>query len=837
MIGLGTRNRTLGGRGFLSWILLIGACCLFAPNCGAAAETRLSPYLVGVPFPYVIGGTREWPILERALPAGTLVELTAREGETVLATGRRLEFRGVVVEMTPAGRLRVTAKKEVAAGEFRLAVTLKSPGTPDEIQMLELRPAPPDRPISYYADFGDDLIRMFMNSSGRFRPVTKTALDQYFRRVQAHGTRRLIVWLSPFPYIADQANYAAEDWQRYASQTRAILDASPLTSALEARTDFPSWGWLRYLLALRLDPQFGQLLGQSAADHGISLTVSYRPFEAALTKYYEVPTFDHDGTYLWGFLPLASPTINYHPDQVGWRHYREVLREVGQPEAAELVTIELPGVTNPAQFAGQPGLQITATPVPPVADDSFVLVRAPGGEFHLRKFASIREAAESKFQPINAFQVEAAPGQLRLSNLKIPRHSRYLILSWTGAGEGPDLSALTPVILRAKAGNRVGRETTYWVLGGSSDETRVAGITANGEYRAEFQASQASQRTVGKGPERITLKGRQLVIDLGDSFSVEMIDFNQPLARQNAVREIATILKQPGFDDILINTRSHVDLPLSIAEGDQGRLPAGQYWSNGWSARMHLGLDKAYAPRSDTSLTLLKDLVQKPDGVEQITTWQAGDEWGGECQTPQGPPWRYARNRGTADGMRLLLEDLERAFPKKRIRVLIPPGEAAVNRIWEGLDQLAYPNGQKYGRGFYSRLWCSNNHIPAVGEGMAMVDLRGLSVEPALLGSGGYLPEIPPVSLFVRECLADLMGNRGSKFRGPRSYFYEGQSTLRAADQVAARRAREEMICHLLAQRGEIGEVILYEAADWLYFMSLSDADLCGHRFLDRCGK
>ena len=33
------------------------------------------------------------------------------------------------------------------------------------------------------------------------------------------------------------------------------------------------------------------------------------------------------------------------------------------------------------------------------------------------------------------------------------------------------------------------------------------------------------------------------------------------------------------------------------------------------------------------------------------------------------------------------------------------------------------------------------------------------------------------------------------------------------------------MIRHLLSQKGEIGEVLLYEAADWLYFVQLSEAD------------
>jgi hypothetical protein len=41
----------------------------------------------------------------------------------------------------------------------------------------------------------------------------------------------------------------------------------------------------------------------------------------------------------------------------------------------------------------------------------------------------------------------------------------------------------------------------------------------------------------------------------------------------------------------------------------------------------------------------------------------------------------------------------------------------------------------------------------------------------------------------------------------------------------------------LLSRAEEIGEVILYEAADWTYYLPLSDPDVCGHRFLDRCDK
>ena len=52
-----------------------------------------------------------------------------------------------------------------------------------------------DLPGDPVTDFGDDLIRIFMNSaSGKLSPVTKNGFDQHFRRLQAHGTRRLIVF-------------------------------------------------------------------------------------------------------------------------------------------------------------------------------------------------------------------------------------------------------------------------------------------------------------------------------------------------------------------------------------------------------------------------------------------------------------------------------------------------------------------------------------------------------------------------------------------------------------------------------------------------------------------
>lgn len=806
----------------------------------ARAEPRLSRWNPQVPFPFIRGGERTWPMLSHPLTLGASFQLVARDGATVLAEGERLEFEGLAITVTSQGELTVAAREEGRGAAFQLELTLNAPDREPERQTLELRPAPPDRPISYYADFGDDLINTFMHpTTGNFSAYDRSGFDQYFRRLQCHGVRRLIVWLSPFPYITDPANYAALDWDNYARQARAILDDSALSRVLDARSGFKTWSWVRYLLATRMDPQFGTLVGQSAADHGIALSLSYRPFEAALTKYYEVPAFDDEGNFLWGFLPLASPTINYHPDQVGWKHYRELLRDANQPDAAELASIELQGVNSPEQFAGDGKFAITASPYPPLADDSRVLVRGRQGEFQLRPFAEIRAVADSHLIRRTDVRAEATASGLRLLLADFPREARFLTVEWIGAGNGPDVPALVPVVLRSKAGNRLGRETTYWVSPDPNDPSRVAGITVDGEYRAEFQACEHAQRLAAAGPERVSFSGHSLVIDVGAASTVELIDFNQPLARQNAVNEIATILKLPGFDDIFLNTRSHVDLAPSMADGDEGMRPAGYYWHVRRGPRHHLGLDKAYYASSTAALNTLLPLARDSQGVERITTWQ-DEEWRGSCQTALSGgrfPWRWARNRATADGLRLLLEDLEQVFPGRRIRMVVPASEAAVLEVEAGLDALPQPDGAIYGRSYYDHLWTSNNHIPAAGEGAAMVDLTGLSVQPALLGSGGYLPDSEPFQLYLRSCVADLAANRGSSFRGPRSYFFEGQTTLRMADQVAARRGREEMICRMLGLHGEIGEVILYEAADWLYTLPLADSDLCSHGFLDRCNQ
>jgi len=227
-------------------------------------------------------------------------------------------------------------------------------------------------------------------------------------------------------------------------------------------------------------------------------------------------------------------------------------------------------------------------------------------------------------------------------------------------------------------------------------------------------------------------------------------------------------------------------------------------------------------------------LLYDPQSVEKITTWNPG-AWSEDCQTRDCPHvWRASRNRAVAQGVRNLLIDLERRFPETRIRAVIPPSEATINSIQKDLETLARPDGTIYGRDYYGTLGSTINHIRSIGEGMAMVDLSGLKVEPVFFGVR-FLIDPAPLDLFVRSCIRDLEGSRGSSYQGPRSFFYEAQETLRSTAPPDARERWEQTICSLLSYAEEIDEVILYEAADWTYFLPFSDPDYSGHGFIERC--
>ncbi len=830
--------------------------CLALTTGARAESTYLSVRNSEAPFCYLAGGERSWPFLERELPPGARFRFVARRDGETLAAGAELAFSGLSVGVGSDQKLSIAAEASRSVSSFTLEVSLTLPDGGVERQELSVRAAPPVRPISYVADFGDDLIRIFMDSrDGRWRPITKSGFDQYFRRCQAHGVTRLIVWLSPFPYACDPKSYSTEEWGRYAAQAEAIVESDLLEDLIARRKRGAAagewglhvpWGWIRQLCAIRLQRDFGAMLAASAREHGIRLTASFRPFETALTKYYEIPAFDHDGKFLWGFLPLATPPVNYRPEETCFAHYRTILREMNKLRAGveakgRLGTIECVGVVDAARFVARfrerrDNLRIVAVRHAPLNEDSFVLERQRTGDFRLRPFRELRAQVQAQQRVLSGYDIEHDEGRVRITGLKVPFDARFLILSNPSAADDAlELRALEPIRLWSQAGNRLGRENVFWALDASLDpdgRTRVAGIPLDGGTHTEFYATEACYALLRSGPEHLPLRGHELVIDLGAPWSVEMMDLNRPAMRANAVKELATLLSLGAFDELFINTRSHVQLAAYQADGAQGIQPLHQYRIRR-ERYAHLGIDRAYAPLAAADDPVLRELAADRERVENVTTWQRG-EWDERCQSDASPfRWRYVRNREVARGVRSFLEDLKAAFPGVRTRVVLPMREEAARAVQDGLETMKRSDGTPYGRN-YGGVWSTINHIRSIGEGMAMVDLHGLAAEPVLFGVRG-LPDAEPFALYLQHSLADLRDNRGSSFRGPRSFFHEAQATLRAQDRQAVRRRREELICSVLAHEREVGEVILYEAADWLYFLPLADPEVCGHAFVERC--
>jgi len=819
-----------------------------------AAEPYLASRNTEAPFPYAKGDTRTWPILARPLPAGSGVTFIAKVDDTTLTEGNTIALPGFQLDLAEDGQLRIVSEPDAPEHLFQLEITLSLPDGVTETQTLSILPAPPTRPLSYLADFGDDLIRIFNNTGdGSWLPVTKDAFDQYFRRCQLHGVDRLILWLSPMPYITDPENYAPEDWARYEAQAKALNESPNFLQLIDERKKGAekghwglhlSWDWVRQLNAYRLMRDFGPLLSQSAMDHGIRLTASFRPFEPALTKYYELPTFDQDGSFLWGFLPMATPTINYQTEKTSFAHYRTILEKMGMAEKGRIGRISVPGVTNGADFlerfqAEGDNLQIVASQYPPLVADSLVLQRQADGSFDLVKFAGFADTANAQLSTLDTLSLSLEGDTLHIDGIDVASDVRYLILSNpTDAEEALDFPTLEPVKLFAQAGNAIGRENVYWVLDddpATSEMTRVPGIPNTVNQATEFNATESGYlHLYQKGEARTALKGRLLVIDLGEPWSVEMLDLNLPAMRENVVKEMKTLLDLPAFDELFINTRSHVQLSAYRGDGDEG-IKTRVHYRQAHKSYAHLGIDRAYAPIAVADDPVLREWAKDPKRVERITTWQPG-EWDERCQQPESPfRWRYARNKAVADGVRSLLFELESAFPGVRTRAVFPLSESATLQVKDALETMARPDGTVYGRG-YSGVWSTINHIRSIGEGMAMVDLTGLQTEPVLFGIRD-VPDSAPFQVHVEANIADLKGNRGSSYRGPRSFFFEAQYSLRRKDYDVARREREALICNVLSYKDDVGEVILYEAADWLYYLSFSDRDLSGNYFLERCGE
>jgi hypothetical protein len=422
--------------------LCISLFWLVTVNTAHAVTPYLSPRNTEAPFCYVHGNARSWPFISGELPAGSRVAFIARQDGQTLASGKSPSFAGISVSLTEANHLKIVSLTSEPSISFSLAVTITLPDDNTEIQQLTVRPAPPDRPISYLADFGDDLIRIFMDTrDGHWRPITKEAFDQHFRRCQAHGVSRLILWQSPFPYICDPDNYSPEEWDRYEKQTRAMLENQQLDTLINKLKQrgvadpnwglHVPWGWVRQLCALRLQRDLGPMITQSANEHGIALTASFRPFETALTKYYEIPTFDHSGQFLWDFLPLATPIVNYRPEDSCFAHYRTILKEMGHEASGRIHTLEFNDVENADAFRqrhqkSHDNLQIVATNFPPIQEDSLILQRQADGKYVMRPFGEIKKQAEATRLVLEGYRIEIDGSQIRITGLRVPGDYRYL---------------------------------------------------------------------------------------------------------------------------------------------------------------------------------------------------------------------------------------------------------------------------------------------------------------------------------------------------------------------------------------------------------------------------
>jgi len=820
------------------WLLLAAGSVAVAR--AEPAGLRLAPRNSEVPFAYLVGGSRSWPIVLGDQAESVRLRLQYRRDGKVAQSGPRLRVGRVTAVLNAQRELEVVAD---AGATDRLSLELiLDAGGQTTTQTIQLQPAPPARPISYISDLVDDLIRIFWDGGARrWRPFQRDAFDQYFRRLQCQGVTRLIVWPSPFPVLADPANYPREDWQRYVDCSRAILENQSLNRSLRDASGLPSWRWLGLLMKLRLDSSIMGQYAASAQRHGIRLSVSFRPFEAALTKYYVVPTFDHSGEWLWNFLPSASPATQFHPDRVGFAHYRVLLQRMGQPEAARLESLELSGVAQARELAarfaaGHRDLQLRVSAVAPIDEQSLVLMRDTAGGMRLVPYATLRPSVESRLPVLTGWSLEATGDtSVRLTGLRRPAGLRFLWLEAQGDfGAKIRLPADGQATLRAVAGNRLGRVNAWWSVAGEGAEerrTRIVGIPIDGQYRTEFQAIEAAHALLLKRQAtHVALDNNRLVFDLGPDWAVETVDFEQPLARREAIAEIATQLALPAYDEIFINTRSHTQLAASVGDGPLGIKPILDYRRAG-KTYLHLAIDRAAAPRGLAQHAPWLRTLERAGSVEPLTTWQPG-AWKGACPTDASRyAWRYHRSRAIARGVRRLLVDLEKRFPETRIRAVLPPRSAVENNVTAALVSLKKPDKGVYGADFYRHIWGSLNHIPAIGEGMAEVDLSDLRTEPVFLGIR-YLPPPGPLKLFVDASVADLAGNRGSRFSGPRSFCYEAQETLRRKDKQATARRREQIIRGLLARSDDIGEVILYEAADWTYYLPLNDP----HSYLNPAG-
>jgi hypothetical protein len=819
---------------FLLFLLLQSVC--------EADDSKLSYWNTKSPYPYLIGQKRSWPIFISKRPASDRINLVVKlDGKTV-AEGNPAHFEGFDFRVTTDDQLVIETEKNITPRLFFLDLIHLSKGTVKSKQTLRVQPAPPDRPISYLADMVDDLIGFFYNSSShKFKPISKQGLDQYFRRLQAHGVKRLIVWQSAFPFSSKPEDFEEPIRSDYFAIRQALMNQPDILERMSKEKTIKNWKWISLIMQLVTTPEFGERFSQSAIDHGISLTASFRPFESALQKYYTMPVFNEEGNFVRYSHYCSYAPFDHDKEKNGFAHYRMLLKEMGMEDQAKISTIELQNISNQDEVLeklnnGNLKIDVKISQFPPLDPNSYVLVKLSNGKYDLIRYSHIQEKTLSKQITVPCTKFEKGENNnIRLLNLNIPVEYRYIQISVQSPTKNSIiLSTDDPVQIIAKAGNSLGKFNNYWVIADQKKDTygtRVGPLFQTGTIRSQFDTTRKSENHFLTQPETISLNENILVIDRGDAYTDEMINLQNAETRKIAIKQIRDILSYPAFDEILINTRSHTQFAGSWGDRKLGVRPNLEYRRKKVKGYRQLGLDYGYGPASiGRDQDLIQAIRKKPETIRELTH-HVSMEWESTCQSPTRPfHWRYMRNKSIAKGLRLFFEDLRKEFPETRIRATMPPSATVDKNVKEAISKMKKDKNQNYDPDYFRYLCSYLNYIPAIGEGMTMVELNGLNIEPMILGYRG-LPDKKPRQYYLKEFLKDLRAKHD--YKGPYSFYYEAQESLRTPAKYHPQEKREEIIKELLANRDDIKEVILYEAANWIQYLPFQDKIHGQHGYLD----
>lgn len=661
-----------------------------------------------------------------------------------------------------------------------------------------------------YADFWDDLIVLLKQSNGTWKNPTPAIFDDYFSTLKGIGISRLVVWESGLPMLLNlEDEYcgagktsetglgSCDDWKLHKQRINALVSAryellGTWQNVIELRrTQLANMGLISMVRA-------------AAARAGVSLSFSYRPVDPAISLYYQIPVVSRSFIVREPFLPFASPEVNYYPEQLGQAHYRRLMmqgRESNDPvrKRATLSTIQIPSYPN----GPLPKLRIVGSRNPPYAPSSKVLQEQTDKSYRLVPYSSVKDYVEAR--PYNryvakGFTTRFASGKgLLIEGVSIPEDYPYIwIENAGGAGDPvPVFPAQNPVRFWSQAGTELGRLHQYYSLDKSvdpSEQTWVANVTASGGLLPERQVGQnsldiANAQLAGKVP----LNKGTLVINRGEFFTSEILDFRRPTARAHAIRFMKRAL-QEGYDEVLINSRTHAALPGYINTA----------YTNYWFF-------------SDAAFTTL---VQNDTQVTKLTTFDGGFGYyapgsvylpneimpGSHCQKSTCQfQFRYNRNVQMAVGLEALAKDtavLSASVQAKTPRMLITPREETT---------LSFASqGVSY---------TSINHDPKVAEGFSLVRLNNTNVEPVYLGVRD-LPSETHANMIIQGLVDDLADRRSSNYLGPMTFFNEShvplvnnknnQSTY--TNLTAKRRA---IICETLKNSSAVHEVLVYESAEW----------------------